>query len=88
VCSCQAFSTCCCSTAPMAAVEASVTSVSGAVGRGCASKLDSDNLALHCSKALRSSCVQVMGLEPFTLGLELTSCSGAWVAAAWSRNRL
>jgi hypothetical protein len=85
---CQAFWTCCCNTAPMAHVKASVTSASGAVGSGCASRVARDNLALHSSKALRRSGVQVLGWEPLTLGLERASCRGAWVAAAWGRNRL
>jgi hypothetical protein len=85
---CQAFSTCCCSTALMADVEASVTSASGADGSGCVSRVARDKLALHSSEALRNSGVQVMGWEPLTLGSERTSCSGAWVAAALGRNRL
>jgi hypothetical protein len=52
---CQAFSTCCCSTAPMEDVEASVRSVRGADGSGCTSRVARDKLALHSSKALRSS---------------------------------
>jgi hypothetical protein len=86
---CQAFSICCCSTAPMADMEASVTSASGADGSGCASRVARDKLAVHSSNALRSPSVQVMmGWEPLTLGPERTSCSGAWVATAWGRNRL
>jgi hypothetical protein len=77
----------CCSMAPMADMEASVISASGADGSGC-STVARDKLALHSSKALRSSGAQVMGWEPFTLGPERTSCSGAWVAATWGRNRL
>jgi hypothetical protein len=57
---CQAFLTCCCSTAPMENVEASVTSASGAYGSGCASRVARDKLALHSSNALRNSVVQVM----------------------------
>jgi hypothetical protein len=72
----------------MADVEASVTSASGAVGSGCSSRVARDKLALHSSKALRSSGVQVMGWEPLTLGPKRTSCSGAWMAAAWGRNHL
>jgi hypothetical protein len=40
---------------------ASVTSASGAAGSGCASRLAQDKLALHSSKALSSSGVQMMG---------------------------
>jgi hypothetical protein len=56
--------TSCCSTAPMADVETSVTSASGAEGSGCASRVARDKLALHSSNALGSSGVQVMGWEP------------------------
>jgi hypothetical protein len=72
-----AFLTRCCSTATMGDVEASVTSASGADGSGCASRVARDKLALHSSKALRSSGVQVMEWEALTLGPERTSCSGA-----------
>jgi hypothetical protein len=47
---CQAFSTFCCSTAPMADVWASVTIASGADGSGFASRVVRDKLALHSSK--------------------------------------
>jgi hypothetical protein len=85
---CKALLTSCYSTAPMAGVEASVTSASGAGGSGYASRVACDKLALHSLNALRSSGVQVMGREPLTLGPDRTSCSGACVAAAWGRNRL
>jgi hypothetical protein len=52
----------------MADMEASVTSASSANGSGCASRVAGDKLALHSLNALRSSSVQVMGWEPFTLG--------------------
>jgi hypothetical protein len=74
---CQAFSTRCCSTAPMADVEASVTSASGGDVSGCTSRVACDKLALHSSNAFRSSGVQVMGWEPLILGPERTSRSGA-----------
>jgi hypothetical protein len=51
------LSTSCCSTAPMAVVEASVTNASGAEGSRCASSVARDKLALHASKALWSSGV-------------------------------
>jgi hypothetical protein len=70
---CQAFLTRCCSTAPMADVEASVSSASGADGSGCASSVARDKFALHFSKASWSSSVQVMGWEPLTLCPERTS---------------
>jgi hypothetical protein len=70
---CQAFWTRCLGMAPMADVEASVTSASGADGSGCACRVACDKLALHSSKALMSSGVQVMGWEPLTLGPERTS---------------
>jgi hypothetical protein len=57
----QAFWTRCCSTAPMADVEASVTSESGTDGLGSASRAVCDKLALHSLKALWSSGVQVVG---------------------------
>jgi hypothetical protein len=47
----QAFLTCCCSTAPMADVETSVTSESGADGSGSASRIARDKLALRSSNA-------------------------------------
>jgi hypothetical protein len=50
-----------CRTAPMADVEASVTSTSGADGSVYVSRVARHKLALHSSKALRSSGVQVMG---------------------------
>jgi hypothetical protein len=59
--------------APMADVETSVMNASGADGFGCASRVARDKLALHSSKVLWSSGVQVMGSEPFTLGLERMS---------------
>jgi hypothetical protein len=37
---------------------------------------------------LRSSGVQVMWWEPSSLGPEITSYSGAWVATVWGRNLL
>jgi hypothetical protein len=40
---------------------------------GCASRVARDKLALHTSKALWSSGVQMMGWEPLTLGPERTS---------------
>jgi hypothetical protein len=43
----------------MADVEASVTSANGAVVSRCASRVASDKLTLHSSKALRSSGVRV-----------------------------
>jgi hypothetical protein len=46
--------------APMADVEASVTSASGADGSGCVSGVACDRLTLHSSKAL-SFGIQVMG---------------------------
>jgi hypothetical protein len=55
----------------------SVTSASGADGSGWASSVARDKLALHSSKALWNSGVQVMGWEPLILGPERTSCSGA-----------
>jgi hypothetical protein len=63
----------CCNTAPMADVEASVTGISGMDGSVCASRVVHDKLALHSSKALWSSGVQVMEWEPLTLGLKRTS---------------
>jgi hypothetical protein len=72
----------------MADVEASVTSASGGVGSGGASKVARDKLALHSSKDLCRSGVQVLWWDPLTLGPERASCSGAWVAAEWGRNRL
>jgi hypothetical protein len=45
----------------MAEVEASVTSASGADGSGCASSVARDQLALHTSKALWRSGVQLIG---------------------------
>jgi hypothetical protein len=42
-------------------VEASVTGASGAAGSGCASRVASDKLALHSSKALWRPGVQVIG---------------------------
>jgi hypothetical protein len=70
---CQTFLTRCCSTARMADMETSMTSESGADGLGCASRVAHYKLALHSSKALRSSGFQVMGLEPLTLEPERTS---------------
>jgi hypothetical protein len=57
----------------MADVEASVTSASGTDGLWCASIAARDKLALHSSKAMRNSGVQVMGWEPLTVGPESTS---------------
>jgi hypothetical protein len=65
-----------------------VTSASGADGSRCARRVARDKIALPSYNALRSSGVQVMGWEPLTLGPDRKSCSGAWVAAAWGRNRL
>jgi hypothetical protein len=48
----QVLLTCCCSTAPMVEVEASVTGASGAAVSGCTSIVAHDKLALHSSKAL------------------------------------
>jgi hypothetical protein len=61
---------------------------SGADGSGCASRVALDKLALHSSKALWRSGFQLKGWEPLTLGPERASWSAAWVAAAWSKNRL
>jgi hypothetical protein len=72
----------------MAEREASVTSARDADGSGCANKVPCDRLALHASKAVLSSGVQLMGCEPLTLGPERMSWSGARVAAAWGKNRL
>jgi hypothetical protein len=85
---CQAFSTFFCNKAPMADVEASATSASCADGSGCASTVAREKLALHSSKALKGSGVQVIGWEPLTLLPERASFSSAWDAAAWGRNRL
>jgi hypothetical protein len=52
---------CCCSTASMADVEASVTSANGVDGSGCASRVVRNKRALHSSKALWSVRVQVLG---------------------------
>jgi hypothetical protein len=80
----QTLSTRYCSTAPMA----EVTSTSGVAGSGCPSKVARSNLGLHSSKALWRYSVQAMGWEPSILGPERVSWSGAWIAAAWGRNRL
>jgi hypothetical protein len=50
-----------------------VTSVSGADESGCASRVARDKVALHSSKALRTSGVQLIGWEPLTLGPESTA---------------
>jgi hypothetical protein len=57
---------CCWSTAPMADVEASVTSARDADGLGCANSVARDKLALHSSKAFCSSGVQVWTLDSGT----------------------
>jgi hypothetical protein len=67
----------CCSTAPMAEIEASVTSARGTEGSGCANNVACDRLALHASKAFWSSGVQLKGCEPLTQGPERMSWSGA-----------
>jgi hypothetical protein len=54
-------------------VEASVVSASGVNLSRCARRVARGKLALHFSKALWSSDVQVMGWEPLTLGPERTS---------------
>jgi hypothetical protein len=48
----------------MAVVEASVTKASGAEESGCAYMAVRDRLALHSSKAVMSTGVQVIGCEP------------------------
>jgi hypothetical protein len=58
---CQVLSRRSYSTAPMAEVEASVTSASGTAGSGCARKVACDKLALQSSKTLWRSGVQVIG---------------------------
>jgi hypothetical protein len=63
---CQEFLTRCCSTAPMADVEASVPSVRRSDGSGCASNMERDKFALHFSNASWSSGVHVVGWEPLT----------------------
>ena len=68
---CQAFLTRCCSTAPMADVEESVTGASGLNVLRCAIRVTRDKLAL-CN-----SGVQMVGWELLTLGPERMSCSGA-----------
>jgi hypothetical protein len=72
----------------MADVEASVTSARETDGLGCANSVARDKLALHSSKALCRSGVQVMGCEPLTFEPERTSWSGAWMSAALGRNLL
>lgn len=52
---CQVFLTCCCSMAPIAYMEVSVTSVSGTHGSGCTSRVAHDKLTLHSSKDFWSS---------------------------------
>jgi hypothetical protein len=52
----------------MVDVEASVTCGNGADGSGCIGGVDCDELALHSSKAFRSSGIQVMGVRSFRLG--------------------
>jgi hypothetical protein len=66
----QPLSTRCCNTAPMAEVEASVTSASGAAWLECPSRVTRDKLALLSSKALWRPGVQESGREPLTLGPE------------------
>jgi hypothetical protein len=73
---------------PMAVVEASITKASVAIESGCARRAARDRLALHSSKALSITAIQVMGYEPLTLGPEKASWRGAWREAALGRKRL
>jgi hypothetical protein len=85
---CQAFWTCCCSTALRAHMEAFVMSASGMDGSRHANRVARNILALHFSKALRRSSVQVTGWVRLTLEPERTSWKGAECATVWGRNRL
>jgi hypothetical protein len=61
-----------------------VTSASCVDVSGYTSRVAREKIALHSSKALSSSGVQVMGWKPLTQRPDRTSCIGAWVAAAWA----
>ena len=68
--------------APMAVVGAFVNKASGAEESGCANMAARNRLALHLSKAVLSTDVQLMVCESLTRGPAMTSCSGVRVAAA------
>jgi hypothetical protein len=63
-------------------VETPATSASAADGSRCAGTVTHDKIAVHFSKALWSSGVQVLEVEPLNLGPERKSRRGASMAAA------
>jgi hypothetical protein len=55
---------------------------------GFANRVAHERLALHFSKAMLRSGVQLMGWGPLTLGQERMACSSAWAATSWGRKCL